>query len=748
MAFKARPSGPKPKYSYSADRPIRAEKDDLLGRGTFARSLAADVRAWGGHDSLVIALYGGWGCGKTSLKNLILANLVTRRRPMPVMEFNPWQFSGTGNIASAFFTELGIALRRADEGSKGAARGEKLEHYAKRLSIGGTAAEAAGAALAMLGVPGSPLVTMAGEQLKKMASVTKEGGEALKSEGARRSMSELKRDLSECLADLDKPLLVVIDDIDRLTTGEVREVLQLVKANADFPNLIYLLLCERSVVTGALDGISAGRGGEFLEKIVQVGYDVPQVSRESLQRVLFAGLDRCIGQPGVGARWEAERWRELYLDGLASYFQNLRHVYRFLASFDFHIRQFQKDQQFEVNPLDLLALEALRVFDSGVYERLPAAKKILTRDEGSLMFNEIKQDVIDAAVTQLVSHAPENRREQVETILRSVFPPINSTISGDHAVASHKPAWLRQARVCHRDLFEKYFTLVVAEKDLSQTELDRLVESAGARAKFVTECEALDNRGLLATAFERLDAFHSEIPLTALPSLIRALCDLGDTILASEKDWNPFSSFDAATVAWRLAYFGLRREKDMAKRFEVLRDAFTDSTGIFLATEITSLGNRESQRDNVGHEYLVSEEDQKKLEAICLEKIREAARNGTLRSHVRSDALLWRWRAWAPDGEVREWVDEECVRPEGAAWLLSCLMGRISSGSDVRHYIRLSKVAEYADIEKLETSIAVVDEATLSEKVRTAVKEFRRAIKRRNEGKPEQDSYGRFQDED
>ncbi|MDR3404250.1 MAG: P-loop NTPase fold protein [Chthoniobacter sp.] len=748
MAPKAMPSRAKKKYSYSADRPIIKEKDDLLGRAMFARSLANDICAWGGHDSLVIALYGGWGSGKTSLKNLILTHLSKGRTKIAVMEFNPWQFSGTGNIASAFFTELGIALRGIDEGSESAARGEKLERYAKRLSIGGSTAEAIGAVLSLIGVPGGGLAKLAGEQLKKMANVTQEGGEALKSDGPKNSLLDLKRDLGESLAMLVKPTLVVIDDIDRLTTDEVREVLQLVKANADFPNLIYLLLCERSIVAGALDGISGGRGSEFLEKIVQVGYDVPQVSRESLQRVLFGGLDRCLGQPGVQTRWQAERWSELYRGGFASYFQNLRHVYRFLASFDFHIRQFQKGRQFEVNPLDLIALEALRVFDPSVYERLPAAKRILTRDEGLQISNEIEQNVVDAAVTQLISHASKSRREQVRTILGVVFPPINSTFSDKYAVGSQKPEWLRQARVCHRDLFEKYFTLVVAENDLSQTELDRLVEFAGDRAKFVTECEALNNRGLLVTAFERLDAFNTEIAPATLPSLIRALCDLCDTILASEKYWDPFSSRDTATVAWRLVYFGLRREKDVAKRFEILRDAFTDSPGIFLPTEITSLDKRESQRDNVGYEYLVSEEDQKKLATICVQKIRNAARDGVLRSHVRSEALLWRWRDWATENEVRGWLAQECEKPEGAAWLLSCLMGRASSGSEVRYYIQLSAIAEYADIDVLEGSLASVDENDLTEKEQIAVKEFRRAVKRRNDGKPEPDGYRRFQDED
>lgn len=754
MAKKAKPKSATAEHCYSADRPIRAAREDLLGRLPFAASLAKDIRAWAGRDSLVIALYGGWGCGKTSLKNLILLHLKKGKAKTPVMEFNPWQFSGTGNIASAFFTELGIALGNADGAADGAARAKKLERYAKRLAVGGTTVEAIGNVLSMIGLPGSPLVTAVGGGLKKMGDATQEGSDALKSEVKNRSLSDLKRDLATSLAALKDPILVVIDDIDRLTTDEVREILQLVKANADFPNLIYLLLCERSVVTEALDGISGGRGSEFLEKIVQVGYEVPQVSRGSVQKVLFAGLDRSVGQPGVNARWQKERWRDAFLDGISLYFQNLRHVYRFLASFDFHIRQFQTGDGFEVNPVDLIVLEVLRVFEPGVYERLPAAKRILVGDgsmrtliAASLRLDGDEQEIINSAVTQLLSHAPERRRDQVKILLHVLFPHIRPTHSGEREEAREMSAWLRHARVCHRDLFDKYFTLAVTENDLTQVELERLVETAADREKFVTECEALHNRGLLSIAFERLDAFKDEIPTETLPSLLRALCDLGDSVLTSGQDYSPFSSSDLPTFAWRIVRAGLRRIKSSSDRFGLLRDAFLDSPGIFLPVDITSLVLR---KNNSELEAFVSETEENALRDICLVKIRNTAETGTLRAHVRSDFLLWRWREWAPDGEVQEWVAQECTLPEAAAWLLSRLMGCVTSSAsaEARHYMRLSDVGKYADIAMLETSIAAVDENALSEKERTAVKEFRRAVERRNDGKPEIQGYQRFEDEE
>jgi predicted KAP-like P-loop ATPase len=117
------------KHSYSSDRPIISKRQDVLGRAKFAEQLASDLQTWDGNDSLVVALYGAWGSGKTSVKNMVLeANRRKRVTQLPVIEFNPWQLSGTGNIPSAFFRELGIALREewpdneVEKGTKKAAR--------------------------------------------------------------------------------------------------------------------------------------------------------------------------------------------------------------------------------------------------------------------------------------------------------------------------------------------------------------------------------------------------------------------------------------------------------------------------------------------------------------------------------------------------------------------------------------------------------------------------------------------------
>ena len=620
-------------------------------------------------------------------------------------------------------------------------RTRKLNAYAATLAVVGTTANLVGKALPWAGIPGGPALESIGTGMKSAGASAKEGSEALKaqSEASVRSLENQKRELAGLLARLPQPLLVVIDDIDRLTTDEILQVFQLVKANADFPRLIYLLLFEREVVAKALNAISGDKGTEFMEKVIQVGYHVPHASSASVQRVLLTGLDSHIDEMAVSKRWDKARWRDLYSDGIAGYFRNLRHVYRFLASFGFQVRHHRSEGSFEVNPVDLIGLETLRVFEPAVYERLPGAKTILTRYEGPSVFGDIKQEVVDQALSQIVSAAPPETQTKVKTILDVLFPPLSSAYGGKQEVSRHRLCWLRELRVCHPDMFDKYFTMTIADNDLSQAELDNLLALTVDAKRFVAACEALKKRGLLKTAFQRLDAYKEQIAPKSMPSLVQALCDMSDSF--PERKPEPFERMfehDLNAYAWRLCYFRLRNEPDKKKRLQVLKSAFSQSSGLALPCQIVSHDERREERGIQECEFLLEESDWNELKDICVAKLRDASKGSELLLNPHLKVLLWRWSDWATVEEVREWLANHIETPHRAVWLLTVLLSETHSWGQthkVRYYIDLRTVERFADVAKLTRLIEKVNEAALSGKESAAVREFKKALKRREEGK-------------
>ena len=125
------------KHQFSADRPIGSIEEDLLGRVPFAKSLASAIKGWQGNESLVVAMYGPWGSGKSSVKNMVLQTLRLAETNCPlIIEFNPWQWSGQNQLAEAFFQEIGLVLGRSDGSEDGKRRAAKWRTYGTYLTFG------------------------------------------------------------------------------------------------------------------------------------------------------------------------------------------------------------------------------------------------------------------------------------------------------------------------------------------------------------------------------------------------------------------------------------------------------------------------------------------------------------------------------------------------------------------------------------------------------------------------------------
>jgi predicted KAP-like P-loop ATPase len=719
---------PSLKPRYSADRPNKPPEPDLLGRDPFAARLASDISGWQGHDSLVIALYGSWGCGKTSLKERVLWHLRNKDPSYPVLDFNPWQFSGSGNLGLLFLRELDTILKSGKAGEKSEKASKTLARYARHLSFAGVAAKFIAPLFATQNPEVAATISMAAEGARQIGAATQQASDALKDDVEDKTLAEIKKSLSETMAELDRSILVVIDDIDRLNDAEILEIFQLIKINADFPRLIYLVLFDRPVVCEALDKAASKRGKQYLEKIVQVAYHIPEAPKDKIRDFLFKGIDQCFEGTGALSRWEQERWSTLYLDGMAAYFTNLRHINRFLASLDFQVRHFQRDGGFEVNPVDLLGLETLRLFESDLYETLFSNKPLLTGDYGLGLWSDKKETEIVKAAEKLRSITAEGTRSFAHNITKTLFPPILGT--GRDAYSREE--WLKQARVCHPEIFDKYFTLQLGSSDLGQVELEQLIGLAGDREKFTAALKEIERRGLIRKAMDRFEAYKDQVPLESMLSLITALCDCADSFPERTPG---FFEFDPLTHAWRIVYFGLRREPDANNRFKILDRAIQETNGLALPVRLVSGEERRKDSDATEREYIISEHQVPQLKAICVDKLQAAAKSGGLKSITHGAVLLWRWSEWESVETVRKWVTAECEKNGATAWLLSVLTSEGAVNGKPFYFLTWSTLERFVDPDVIERHVADLDQSTLNEREQIGLQQYRRALKRKKAGK-------------
>ncbi len=247
---------------YLEDAPIKSKKDDLLHRSNFARRLGKALLETETKEGYCIGLFGAWGSGKSSVINMMLEeidiNSNNKEEKPIVMYFNPWNFSSSEQLLQQYF--LMLANKFAGKKDKRLSSiGNEIKKYAGMFDAFGEV----GKVLSIGGNVVSKLIN------KKTLTGTKD-------------ISQQKECIVKELAKQNQKIIVVIDDIDRLSNSEIKLIFQLVNTVAKFPNTIYLLSFDKEIVARALTEVQNYDGEKYLEKIIQVPIEIPKVSNDYL----------------------------------------------------------------------------------------------------------------------------------------------------------------------------------------------------------------------------------------------------------------------------------------------------------------------------------------------------------------------------------------------------------------------------------------------------------------------------------
>lgn len=104
------------------------------------------------------------------------------------------------------------------------------------------------------------------------------------------SIENYKTKIEEGLKQLDKPIVVTIDDIDRLATDEMFEVLRLIRNTAAFPNLIYVVCYDKDYVVRQIQKKGISESDLYLEKIFPLELSLPKTEEVSLMETFRHSL--------------------------------------------------------------------------------------------------------------------------------------------------------------------------------------------------------------------------------------------------------------------------------------------------------------------------------------------------------------------------------------------------------------------------------------------------------------------------
>jgi len=704
---------------FRPDQPIQSFKEDILNRRQFAKALGKAILSHKDKHSVVIGLFGSWGSGKTSVVNIAveyideLSKNIPERERAIVLRFNPWNFSDQNQLINQFFRQLSGVLKRPELGEEAKKAGQQLESY---------------------GALFEPLasVPIFGLKAAVVGKCVGWAGSAFKRWGMHRSedLSVIKESLNTSISKLKRKIIVVIDDIDRLNNVEIRQIFQLVKSLCDFKNTIYFLVFDKHVVVKALSEVQSGEGNDYLEKVVQVPFEIPTISKDDLYRFLFSQLDAL----GVSEdKWGQTYWGNIFHSGLKYFFETLRDVNRYVNALRFSF-EIVKDL---VNPMDFLAIVGIQVFLPDVYYGIRDNKDLFAG-----ISNRGSQAVTDQEkkrCSEILARNQSIPQDVLLDLLKRLFPRLESVYGNNNYGADWLDNWRKEGKVCSPDVFDVYFQLALPASEVSQKEMEAILSLSGESEAFKNAILGLKSDGRILRFLERMEDYTKDfIPKENIEKVISVFMDIGDLFPEGETS---FFATDTPMRLLRIFYQLSNRFEIKQERFHIFKKSIEGATQS-LYTIVHEVSVQDQQHGKYGlsdkpkpeENWTLDENQLLELEKLARIKIEEWANDGRLKSHNNLSSILFRWVNWGNKEDVIAFVDGMIKDDSGLIDFVTAFTGRSFSYGMSDHVgrmqwrIDLKLVDRFVDSKILEPRLRkILSSASFSQlkdKQKSAVKTF------------------------
>lgn len=653
---------------FRPDQPIQSGKEDILGRQAFSKALADAICSYQDKNSIVVGLYGTWGTGKTSIINMALEHIELaskekskEERPI-IVNFNPWNYSDQNQLVSQFFKQLSVTLKRADYADDAKKVGDQLDKYASFFEP-------------LVLIP-HPMISGPAIVISKVFRVF---GKASKDFGDLKSkdLTAVKNELNKLLSKSKSKIIIVIDDIDRLNNTEIRQIFQLIKSLGDFSNTAYLLAFDKNVVINALRKVQEGPGEEYLEKIVQIPFEVPLADKQEIERLLFSQLDQLIKDIPEG-QWDQVYWSNIYHSGLKHFFATIRDVTRYINSLRLSFSMVKG----EINAIDFLAITGLQVFLPDVYAGIRDNKDIFagaSKERGTQKQKDEDRKTCD----DIFAKALNTDQDRLRDFMKQLFPRLEAIYGG----ANYGPDWLdnwrKAGRICSPDIFDTFFRLSIPKNEISQKEILRILATANDEESFGKELLALKEQGKIIRFLERFEDYTKDVPKDHFGNILNVLINLGD--LFPEGDTG-FFAFDTPIRVLRITHQLLRRIDDHKDRYNLLKTAFEKADqSLYTIVHEVSVQDQEHGRYGLNdkprpeEKFTLRDEFLDELEKIAYEKIKLWAGNGRLAEHEKLPGILYRWENWGSKNDVSDFITDILKTDDGLVDFISSFLSKSMS---------------------------------------------------------------------
>lgn len=357
------------------DWPIEHKEDDIFDLDDEAIKLAEKIKKLDRKNTWSLAITAPWGTGKTSFLNLILEHI--NEKDFEVVRFIPRDSKSYKTIQEDFLNSIACVLSKYNSKCSNA-----LKDYMASLQL-----------IDNRGV------------IEKFVNFYRIWNK-----------DSLKDSIKKSFASLDKKVLVLIDDFDRLSKDEILEVLKLIDSNAAFTNLVFLTAYDKEQVNKSLGESYMTKEACFIDKFFNLEFSIPSRPYSYISRYIEDKLCKFLNVDKSDKK-NIQQTITNQNSIFEEYIPTLRDAKRYINQFALDFKQVEGDVMID----EYLLVQLVKYRYPGLYRSL--YKKEYTYTQGNYLLGG------NTDIMYLKENLDENLK--ILPILKLLFPTDNNHSVGN-----------------------------------------------------------------------------------------------------------------------------------------------------------------------------------------------------------------------------------------------------------------------------------------------------------------------------
>ena len=266
-----------------------------------------------------IGIFGDWGAGKSTILKLTETELKSQEKNYMHICFDAWLYQGYDDARASILEAIAEALVKEVEDNAGllikakslAKRVNKIRALGLAIDVGaaafgiptggavGKALNFAEDAISSDNIDEEKLLEEGAEHLKKLTDKTKGLIREKEIKSPPQEISEFRKEYSELLNEIKRPLVVYIDNLDRCTPLNAIHTLEAIRLFLFLPNTAFVIAADEEMIRSAVreyhKGANERHQTDYLDKLIQVPIKVPKPGALEVRAYLFMLLASDLG---------------------------------------------------------------------------------------------------------------------------------------------------------------------------------------------------------------------------------------------------------------------------------------------------------------------------------------------------------------------------------------------------------------------------------------------------------------------